>query len=47
MVDVYNDLIGPSHKKVRGSIGIRFNQGLPGAVNRVYGFKNGVLVQQV
>ena len=47
VVDVYNDLIGPSHKKVRGSIGIRFNQGLPGAVNRVYGFKNGVLVQQV
>ena len=47
VVDVYNDLIGPSHKKVRGSIGIRFNQGLSGAVNRVYGFKNGVLVQQV
>ena len=47
VVDVYNDLIGPSHKKVRGSIGIRFNQGLPGQVNRVYGFKNGVLVQQV
>jgi serine protease Do len=47
VVDVYNDLIGPSHKKVRGSIGIRFNQGLPAAVNRVYGFKNGVLVQQV
>ena len=47
VVDVYNDLIGPSHKKTRGSIGIRFNQGLSGAVNRVYGFKNGVLVQQV
>ncbi len=47
VVDVYNDLIGPSHKKIRGSIGIRFNQGLSGAVNRVYGFKNGVLVQQV
>jgi serine protease Do len=47
VVDVYNDLIGPSHKKVRGSIGIRFNQGLPSQVNRVYGFKNGVLVQQV
>jgi serine protease Do len=47
VVDVYNDLIGPSHKKVRGSIGIRFNQELPGQVNRVYGFKNGVLVQQV
>jgi serine protease Do len=32
---------------VRGSIGIQFRQGLSGAVNRVYGFKNGVLVQQV
>jgi serine protease Do len=47
VVDIYNDLIGNSHKVVRGSIGIRFNQGLSGAVNRVYGFKNGVLVQQV
>jgi serine protease Do len=32
---------------VRGSIGIQFRQGLSGAVNRVYGFKNGVLVQQI
>jgi len=47
VVQVYNDLISPSHKVTRGSIGIRFNQGLSGAVNRVYGFKNGVLVQQV
>jgi serine protease Do len=47
VVEIYNDLIGNSHKVVRGSIGIRFNQGLSGAVNRVYGFKNGVLVQQV
>ncbi len=47
VVDVYNDLIGASHKVTRGSIGIRFNQGLPSAVNRVYGFKNGVLVQKV
>jgi serine protease Do len=47
VVDIYNDLIGTGHKVTRGSIGIRFNQGLPGAVNRVYGFKNGVLVQQV
>jgi serine protease Do len=47
VVDIYNDLIGSSHKVTRGSIGIRFNQGLSGAVNRVYGFKNGVLVQQV
>jgi serine protease Do len=47
VVDIYNDLIGPSHKVTRGSIGITFRQGLSGAVNRVYGFKNGVLVQQV
>ena len=47
VVDVYNDLISPGHKVVRGSIGIQFRQGLSGAVNRVYGFKNGVLVQQV
>lgn len=47
VVAVYNDLISPTHKVTRGSIGIQFRPGLPGAVNRVYGFKNGVLVQQV
>jgi len=47
VVEVYNDLISAGHKVTRGSIGIRFNQGLSGAVNRVYGFKAGVLVQQV
>jgi serine protease Do len=47
VVEVYNDLISAGHKVTRGSIGIRFNQGLSGAVNRVYGFKSGVLVQQV
>jgi serine protease Do len=47
VVEVYNDLISVGHKVTRGSIGIRFNQGLSGAVNRVYGFKSGVLVQQV
>ncbi len=47
VADVYNDLISPSHKVVRGSIGIQFRQGLSSAVNRVYGFKNGVLVQEV
>ena len=47
VVSVYNDLISPSHKVTRGSIGIQFRHGLSGAVNRVYGFKNGVLVQQV
>jgi serine protease Do len=47
VVSVYNDLVSPSHKVTRGSIGISFRSGLSGAVNRVYGFKNGVLVQQV
>jgi serine protease Do len=47
VAEIYNDLVGASHKVVRGSIGIQFRQGLSGAVNRVYGFKNGVLVQQV
>ncbi|MGD0831070.1 MAG: trypsin-like peptidase domain-containing protein [Terracidiphilus sp.] len=47
VVQVYNDLISPSHKVTRGSIGIQFRQGLSGAVNRVYGFKNGVLVQEI
>ena len=47
VADVYNDLISPSHKVVRGSIGIQFRQGLSSAVNRVYGFKNGVLVQEI
>ena len=47
VVEIYNDLISPSHKVTRGSIGIEFKEGLPGAVNRVYGFKNGVLVQRV
>ncbi len=47
VVSVYNDLISPTHKVVRGSIGIQFREGLPEAVNRVYGFKNGVLVQEV
>jgi serine protease Do len=47
VVEVYNDLISPSHKVTRGSIGIEFREGLSGAVNRVYGFKNGVLVNKV
>jgi serine protease Do len=47
VVSVYNDLISPEHKVTRGSIGIQFREGLSGAVNRVYGFKSGVLVQEV
>jgi S1-C subfamily serine protease len=34
-------------KVVRGSIGIQFRKGLSGSVDRVYGYKNGILVQAV
>jgi serine protease Do len=47
VVGVYNDLISPTHKVTRGSIGISFREGLSGAVGRVYGFNHGVLVQLV
>lgn len=47
IIDVYNDLIGPEHKVIRGSIGIKFQPNLPSAVAHVYGFKNGVLVSSV
>jgi serine protease Do len=47
VVNVYNDLISPSHKVVRGSIGVVFKVGLSSSVNRVYGFKNGVLVGEI
>jgi serine protease Do len=47
VVQVYNDLISPTHRVTRGAIGISFREGLSGAVGRVYGFKNGVLVQTV
>jgi serine protease Do len=47
VIPVYNDLIGPQHKVVRGSIGIFFQPDLPAAVGRVYGFKSGVLISNV
>lgn len=47
IASVYNMLIGPEHKVVRGSIGISFQQGLNSAVNRMYGFSNGVIVSTV
>ena len=48
LAKVYNDLIGPSHKVVRGSIGIQFQAQTASAVSRVYGFANGgVIVGQV
>jgi len=47
VVNVYNQLISPTHKVVRGSIGITFQGNLPSAVSRVYGFKSGVLISSV
>ncbi len=48
VIDVYNMLISPEHKVVRGSIGIQFQGGQSSAVGRVYGFaKGGVLISAV
>jgi serine protease Do len=44
---IYNDLIGPTHKVVRGSIGVSFQPAVSSAVNRMYGFTNGVIVSVV
>ena len=45
VAQVYNDLISPRHKVVRGSIGISFREGQSSAISRMYG--KGVVVQQV
>jgi serine protease Do len=48
IASIYNDLIGPDHKVVRGSIGISFQGAESSAVGRVYGFASGgVLVNTV
>ncbi|RXH56597.1 trypsin-like peptidase domain-containing protein [Granulicella sibirica] len=47
VASVYNMLIGPEHKVIRGSIGIQFQAGQSSAVGRVYGFKNGVMVSVI
>ena len=47
VINVYNQLIGPDHKVTRGSIGVTFQGALSTAVSRVYGIKNGVLVNSV
>jgi serine protease Do len=44
IASVYNMLIGPEHKVVRGSIGIQFQTLQSSAVGRIYGFSNGVIV---
>jgi serine protease Do len=41
---VYNDLIGPQHKVIRGSIGIQFQASMNPAVSRVYGFSSGGVI---
>ena len=45
VVDVYNQLIGPEHKVVRGSIGVAFNAQPSPAIARMYGA--GVVVSSV
>lgn len=47
VIQVYNQLIGPSHKVVRGSIGVEFNAVPNPAVARVYGVTTGVTVANV
>jgi serine protease Do len=47
IAQIYNMLIGPEHKVVRGSIGVSFQPAVNSAVNRMYGFSNGVIVSTV
>jgi serine protease Do len=47
VIRVYNQLIGPEHKVIRGSIGISFQPYTPPAVARIYGFTQGVLISSV
>jgi serine protease Do len=48
IIGVYNQLIAPEHKVIRGSIGITFQAAQSSAVGRVYGFSNGgVIVSSV
>ena len=44
VVEVYNALIGPEHKVVRGSIGITFQPNQNSSLARVYGFKTGGVI---
>jgi serine protease Do len=48
IANIYNMLISPDHKVVRGSIGISFQGAIPAAASREYGFASGgVLVSTV
>jgi serine protease Do len=44
VASIYNQLIGPEHKVVRGSIGVTFNAKPDPALARVYGLSNGGVV---
>ncbi len=47
VVQVYNALIGPEHRVIRGSIGVEFAAEQSPAVARVYGVKSGVVIANV
>ncbi len=47
VINVYNQLIGPDHKVIRGSIGISFQPILSSAVAKAYGASSGVLISAV
>ncbi len=47
VINVYNQLIGPEHKVIRGSIGISFQPVISNAVAKLYDASTGVLVSQV
>ncbi len=47
VASVYNQLIGPEHKVVRGSIGISFQPSINSAVAQMYDARTGVLVSSV
>ena len=48
LAKVYNELISPAHKVVRGSLGLQFQAATSSAVGRVYGFQSGgVIVKDV
>ncbi len=44
LAKVYNDLISPTHKVVRGSLGLTFQAATSSAVGRVYGFQSGGVI---
>jgi len=47
VVDVYNQLIGPKHEVVRGSIGISYQPRISSAVAAMYNASHGVLISAV